>query len=76
MLSELKRTGRKINRFTESFNGKFVKADRVVLPNLVMTHKEGSNFDKVTLYKYVNCGAYPTDCKTFIYKMLAEECEL
>jgi hypothetical protein len=31
MLSELKRTGRKINRFTESFNGKFVKADRVVL---------------------------------------------
>jgi hypothetical protein len=35
--------------------------------NLVVTHKEGSNFDKVTLYKYVNCGAYPTDWFNIIF---------
>lgn len=30
-------------------------------------------FDKITLYKYVNCGAYPTDrVRHLIYKTLLE----
>jgi small subunit ribosomal protein S16 len=38
--------------------------------------KKVINFDKVTLYKYVNCGAYPTDTvRHLIYKMLAEVTE-
>lgn len=38
--------------------------------------KKVINFDKVTLYKYVNCGAYPTDTvRHLIYKMLAEGTE-
>ena len=35
--------------------------------------KKVINFDKATLYKYVSCGAYPTDTvRHLIYKMLAE----
>ena len=31
------------------------------------------HFDKVNLYKYINCGAYPTDTvRHLIYKMLNE----
>jgi small subunit ribosomal protein S16 len=31
-------------------------------------------FDKVTLHKYLNCGAYPTDTiRHLIYKMLNEK---
>jgi small subunit ribosomal protein S16 len=38
--------------------------------------KKVINFDKVTLYKYVNCGAYPTDTvRHLIYKMLTEVTE-
>jgi small subunit ribosomal protein S16 len=35
--------------------------------------KKVINFDKATLYKYISCGAYPTDTvRHLIYKMLAE----
>jgi len=36
--------------------------------------KKTMKFDKVTLHKYINCGAYPTDTiRHLIYKMLAEK---
>jgi small subunit ribosomal protein S16 len=35
--------------------------------------KKVINFDKLTLHKYLNCGAYPTDTvRHLIYKMLEE----
>ena len=36
--------------------------------------KKTMKFDKVTLHKYINCGAYPTDTiRHLIYKLLAEK---
>lgn len=35
--------------------------------------KKMINFDKTTLHKYLNCGAYPTDTvRHLIYKMLED----
>ena len=74
--SRLKRTGRKNKPFY-----------RIVLMENLSKRDGGSiaelgyydplkkviNFDKATLYKYVSCGAYPTDTvRHLIYKMLAE----
>lgn len=36
--------------------------------------KKSMKFDKVTLHKYINCGAYPTDTiRHLIYKLLDEK---
>jgi small subunit ribosomal protein S16 len=72
----LKRTGRKKKPFY-----------RIVLMESLTRRDGGSvaeigyydpmkkmiNFDKATLHKYLNCGAYPTDTvRHLIYKMLED----